>query len=102
MSLDLHDAAYTIHKYKLAITDEQIVSMPRGALVLAVQEQHGELCFWAQVNTAEPLQARTFRVIGTGHPIPDAKHLNHMATVLMHDGKLVWHVFESYEIIEAE
>ena len=92
-----HVPNYTIYKYTLTVTDEQRVSMPEGAVVLSVQEQHGELCFWARVDLNAPLKYRKFRVIGTGHPIPDAKHLHYLGTAQMHGGKLVWHVFESFE-----
>lgn len=88
---------FRIYKYPLAVTDVQTVELPENATVLSVQAQGDELVFWARVNIKAQIKPRVFRVIGTGHPIPDAEYLNYVGTVQTHGGSLIWHIFESYE-----
>lgn len=81
-----------IHKYPIAIDDDAYAKMPLGAEVLTAQIQHGRLCVWALVDTERQLSRRTFRIVGTGYPIPDWEALRYIATA--QDGHFVWHVFE--------
>jgi len=89
-----------VWKYNLSLTNEQSVSMPDGAVVLTVQEQRGVLTFWALVNPEARRVDRSFRIVGTGHPVDlpadQAPTLtlgwHYIDTVQM--GLLVWHVFE--------
>jgi len=83
----------TIWKYPLEATDTQNVMMPEGAEILSAQMQGNMLCLWALVNPAAPNQRREIEVIGTGHPMPDAKR-RYISTAQMHGGALVWHIFE--------
>lgn len=46
--------------------------------------------FWAGNTDQYPAEERTFRVFGTGQPIPD--DWSYWGTTL--DGSLVWHLFE--------
>lgn len=94
---------HTIWKFSLAIRNgPQEVGMPRRAIILDClhqdphQERDGLLQLWALVNPNMPLEIRTFRIYGTGHPIADEQvdQLAHIATVPMLDGRLIWHVFE--------
>lgn len=81
-----------IFKYPLETTDEQVIRIPRGAVPLCVQVQAGP-CLWALVDDTQPSESRTVRVIGTGHPIPDADRLGYVGTYQFHGGALVFHVF---------
>lgn len=81
-----------VFKYPLETTDEQTVHMPRGAHPLCVQVQGGP-CLWAMVDDQQPTEPRTIRVIGTGHPIPDADRLDYIGTYQLHGGALVFHIF---------
>jgi hypothetical protein len=81
-----------IYKYPLEMTDEQIIHLPLGAVPLCVQMQAGP-CLWAMVDDTEPTEPRLVRVIGTGHPIPDADRLGYVGTYQFHGGALVFHVF---------
>lgn len=83
----------TIHKYKLDITDFQNVSMPSLHKVLSAQEQNGEICVWAWVNTETPSVNKIFAVFGTGNPV-DIEGWRFIDTVQMPNG-LVWHVCEA-------
>lgn len=82
-----------IFKYPLATIDAQTVVMRRGAQPLCVQMQNGLPCLWAMVDDQEPDEDRTIRVIGTGHPIPDANRLDYIGTYQIHGGSLVFHAF---------
>lgn len=82
----------TVYKYDFPINDTVGITMSRGARVLKVECQNGMPVLWALVDTDQPPERHTFRVFGTGHPIPDGTDLsNHVAT--FQHGALVWHVF---------
>lgn len=84
----------TIFKYTLDGSPVTI-SLPRGAKILSVAEQNERVVLWAMVDPKElALQERVIQIFGTGHPIEDAESLTFIGTVLMHKGKLVWHIFE--------
>ena len=81
----------SIWKFKLEITDRQIVPMPLKALILSVGVQRGSLCLWARVNTEAEVADREIEIIGTGHQIrPDGRR--YIGTAIMEP--FVWHVFE--------
>jgi len=85
-----------IFKYPLAIVGEQVLLLPKGAEILHIGVQNGELYLWAMVDEQEESEIRRFSIIGTGHSIPErvSKNLYHIGTVFMSGGSLVWHVFE--------
>lgn len=83
-----------VFKYQLPISDAVKVYMPKDAKVLCVQVQNGQPCIWASVNPDKELEERQFRIAGTGHTIEDGIVDNYIGTVQLHDGKLVFHVFE--------
>lgn len=79
----------TIHKYPLKMTNVAIAEMPRDAKVIAVEEQTGTLCLWAEVDDSESMMVpQAFRVVGTGHQLcgDEGRHIGSAA--------LVWHVYE--------
>lgn len=82
----------TIYKYCVGAGD---VQMPAGAKILSVNAQDGELYLWAEVNTDQVLEHRTFAVFGTGWEIGkdlDDDERSYVGTVF--EGALVWHVYE--------
>lgn len=85
----------TVHKYRIAlyeVSDTRNVSMPRGAELLHVGEQDGQVDVWARVDTEAEYVSRAFVLVGTGFEL-NAHAGRHVGTVQMRDG-LVWHVFE--------
>lgn len=81
-----------IFKYTLKIVDEQEVEMPKGAIILDVQEQNmGFLSLWAIVDPEAEVEKRKFEVIGTGNEI-SMKPREYIATAVC--GLYVWHIFE--------
>ena len=91
----------TIWKFQIPIQDEITIGMPAGARILAVQTQGAdtqELTMWALVNPgsrrSSDVVARSFRLFGTGYTMPEGVVLNYIGTCQMHDGRLIWHLFE--------
>lgn len=80
----------TIWKYTLAITDAvQNVPMPRNPNIVRFDMQNGVPCVWALVESHNPVETHSFRVFGTGHPIPeDSRYVG-----TCKDGGYVWHLF---------
>jgi hypothetical protein len=83
----------TIWKFPLPIRDMVSLTMPVGAKVLSVAEQHGDLCLWAVVDDTAPRMERIFYVFGTGNPIVGVGTSRFVGTVLM--APFVWHIFEA-------
>lgn len=88
-----------VWKYDLPVMDEQIVRMPRSAVLdgpeflhVASQFRDSDLVtVWARVDAASVVAQRRILIRGTGHPIGDERHLG---SVVMAGGRLVWHVFD--------
>ena len=73
--------------------NETAVSIPVGAEILTIQEQHGEPRLWALVDPDAEKEERSFKVYGTGQLIKE-KPGKYISTFQMHKGRLVFHVFE--------
>ena len=96
-----------IYKYKLEVTDFQIINLPKDAEILSVMSQpptYGEmidsLYMWVKLNDENPLVPRRIRVFGTGNPMNYEHTLRFIGTVSMNSNSLIWHVFEN--IMETE
>ena len=86
----------TIWKYPLHLCDSQSIAMHAGAQVLTVQPQGSErqLQVWALVDPEADKVERFFRIYGTGHEMSDDPG-HYVGTFQIHDGALVFHVFDS-------
>ena len=86
----------TIHKYPVPLDDNFVINMPEGAEILTVQLQFKRLQMWAIVddNPDLALEPRNFRLLGTGHELKPQGSYIYISTIQMHDGTLVFHVFE--------
>lgn len=82
-----------IYKYHIEVTDEQQVSLPKGAQILTVQTQQEQPCIWVLVDPQMPTELVTIRVHGTGHDVPDSDNLKYIGTFQMMGGGLVFHTF---------
>lgn len=82
----------TIYKYKLALTDQQIINIPADAEILSIQEQAGDICMWVKLDTDKPERARSIVICGTGNPVDHLCDMHHISTLQM--GNMVWHFFE--------
>ena len=82
----------TIYKYAIGITDEQAVTMPRGAKILSAGlDPQGNPCVWAEVDTDEKDISVTIEIFGTGNPIQP--HPRKFIGTFV-DDVFVWHVYE--------
>ena len=89
-----------IWKFPVEIKDEFSIEMPAGAELLSIQAQRGEPFLWAEVNPEAELKSRKFRVFGTGQPIEVDEWIEYVGTFQMHDGALVFHLYEIEEFEE--
>lgn len=85
-----------IYKYEVVIDDQFEVSLPRNAVFLSVQLQHGVPQMWWLVDPNVAAHPRKFRVRGTGHQFQENPHETeaHLGTFQMNNGNLVWHLFD--------
>lgn len=84
----------TIWKFPLRDVVNE-VSLPKGAHILHVAEQHRQITMWARVDPAASTEVRTLAVVGTGTPVPDG-HVMFVGSVLAAEGAFVFHVFEMF------
>jgi hypothetical protein len=86
---------YRIFKYKIPVTDEVSLSLPKGATLLSVKEQDDRIVLYAEVNPDEAEMVQyDFRIVGTGHRYEFYRRFyKFLDTVEMYDGKLMFHVF---------
>jgi len=80
----------TIWKFPIHLTDEQEVTMPKNAVVLAVQYQEGAITLWAKVDSDEADEHRRVSIRGTGGRL-GSEAGPYIGTVQR--GQYVWHVF---------
>lgn len=82
----------TIHKYIIRKAKRQTIHMPAGTRILTAQGQHETGVLWAMVDPDAPLEPRTIVCCNTGTHVPP--NLLYIATVQIHEGYTVFHVFE--------
>ena len=88
----------SVYKFQIYLQDAFVLNLPKGAKILKVALQRDIACLWALVDPLAPLEPRTFRMAGTGHPITEAvESLNYIDSFMMQNGALVFHVFEVKE-----
>lgn len=85
----------TVWKYPVKTTDAFVVMMPEWAEILTVALQFNEPTIWALVDPDARQVKRGFRVVGTGHPMPDADELTFVGSYQLAGGQLVFHVFDA-------
>jgi hypothetical protein len=87
-----------VYKYMLQPQENNrdCVSMPADAKVLHAGAVGSELYIWALLpdKKAEPVK-RSFTIVGTGWEFDAHADDRHIGTALMHNGELVFHVFET-------
>lgn len=87
----------TIYRYELPITAQLVsVDMPLGARVLPAprcSRLRDRIEIWAEVDTSQPTERRSFCLVGTGSLLPP-DHGTFVGTVMTHDGACVWHIYE--------
>ncbi len=81
----------TIFKYPLAVTDIQVLKLPKNTDVFSAQFQGDQLCVWGLVDTEAELEDREFRIFGTGQPFEVSGKFRFVDTAQQES--LVWHIF---------
>ncbi len=84
----------TIWKAILSPIGVQTITVPRGAELLCAREQIGQICVWFRCDPHEPFEERAIAIVGTGHGAPVEGDGRYLGTAILHDGQLVFHVFE--------
>ena len=83
----------TIHKYQFEISGRVEIEMPVGASVLTIQLQDDKPTVWAMVETTYSMEARVFRIYGTGHKLDMfATEGRYLGTI--QESGFAWHIFE--------
>ena len=82
-----------VYKQKLRIRDKQKVFMPKGAKILHVGLQNGDVCVWFECDEFAPMEERIIHCVGTGFNLPSVS-LHYLGTVLIHHDSLVYHFYE--------
>ena len=84
-----------VWKFPVTMQDHFALAMPAGARLLAVQLQRRAPQLWALCDPTAPLEARSFRLAGTGHPITEANEdLAYVDSFQMLEEVLIFHLFE--------
>ena len=66
------------------------IDLPRGAKIVSVGLQEGDIQLWAACDPHLPVERRTIRVVGTGWELPE----NYTYLGMVQVGPYVWHVLE--------
>ena len=80
----------TIYRYRLEITDKQVVPMPKGSVILSAQTKGETISLWVLCNPTEIKVPRYFEIYGTGMNLEGKR--KYIATCQI--GEMVWHLFE--------
>lgn len=82
----------TVWKWGFAVADgAQLREIPERAQILHVGMQGSDVCLWCQVDSTRLRENRSFRVVGTGHPVDHS--WKYRGTAI--DGAFVWHLYET-------
>lgn len=90
----------TIHKYALAIQDNQTIEMPAGSKALCIDTQQGDPKLWVLCNPDMPKIPYDILCVGTGQEIqkPVGQYLGTIH--IFRAVPLVFHFFSSLENAE--
>lgn len=81
----------SVWKFEILQVNHNAVSMPKGAKLLTVGYQCGQLCVWAEVDPTAPQETRALLVTGTGWDIED-EFVEYIGTAFIE--AYVFHVYE--------
>lgn len=80
-----------IFKYPAEIGEFSLL-LPIGAVYLTAQVQNEQPFIWFRVDIANDVEARHFKIVGTGHKF-EPKGMHYRDT--FQQGPLVWHLHET-------
>jgi hypothetical protein len=85
----------SVYRYEIPVDDQWWFVELSGPIIHVATRSAKYMEIWA-LTGAEP-KARSFRVFGTGQPLPDDAPdcLVHIGSDIVPGGALVWHLFEA-------
>jgi len=84
-----------IHRYEVPVDDRAHVIALRGSIVHVWCRDPEVVEFWAFDDASVPKDSRSFRVFGTGQPLPQGQlGARYVGTAITPGGALVWHLCE--------
>ena len=85
-----------VWKYKLNM-GATALTLPEGARVLFVGEQHGDPHIWVEQSSADnvPGNNYSFYVVGTGHVLPEGNVYCEYVGSYISD-PFVWHIYQTW------
>lgn len=79
----------TIYKYPIQIDKEHEILTVEGAEIIHIGlDPNGKPCIWCEVEIINKPEKWEIAVIGTGHTVPDGKHVGSFV-----DAPFMWHVY---------
>lgn len=81
-----------IYRYEIPVDDQWHPLQLSGDIVHVDSRNPRAVEIWA-LNTGGTTLTRSFRVFGTGQPLPD--NATHIGTAIPPGGHLVWHLLET-------
>ena len=83
-----------IYKYPISVDRDQPVTLPIGAKILCIKEQHSQLFMWALIDQEEDTRENvTILMYGTGYDVREPSQ-EYIDTVYTSGGDYVWHFFK--------
>lgn len=80
-----------IYRYTVPADDAWHALPLTGSVLHVACRTPGSVDLWA-LHTDGPAVVRSFRVVGTGHPLPEGSL--HVGTSMIPGDRLVWHLLE--------
>lgn len=80
----------TVYKHNLTIQGFNLVKLHSPAKVLKMEDQNGTLRMWVEEDTDYISLPKRFKIVGTGHPIPEG--FGWVASC--QHGPFVWHLYQ--------
>ena len=84
--------ADSVYRYEIPVDDRWHPLQLSGRILHVACRNTHAVEVWA-LHTSQPRITRSFRVYGTGQPLPPG--VDYTGTALAPSGQLVWHLFES-------
>ena len=88
-----------IYKYEVFLngSDEDTLTLPKGAIFRSVYERGHKVCVWFEVDTEEKeTEDRKFVIYETGRPFKNYRH-EFLVAIFPHDAMFVFHIYEVFE-----
>lgn len=86
----------SVYRYEIPVDDQWWFIELSGPIIHVATREARCVEIWAL--TGDEPKARSFRVFGTGQPLPDDNKpdcLAHVGSAVVPGGALVWHLFEA-------